>query len=173
MMDLSAVNCFCEQLYEHYFSTDGWLPFQYKLWLMGLILRGEKGSRIILNLGEGVLISIVRYSIPKLELRDTTLILSWVMENCPAPILTSCCWTCPTTPLNSPSHHHHIIITSSLHNHPQPVKITSIITSAGKEYISWKGSQPQKEKKKGVWLWVKVNLQYALLLHNCKIAWVG
>ena len=96
MMDLSAVNCFCEQLYEHYFSTDGWLPFQYKLWLMGLILRGEKGSRIILNLGEGVLISIVRYSIPKLELRDTTLILSWVIENCPAPILTSCCWTCPT-----------------------------------------------------------------------------
>ena len=117
MMDLSAVNCFCEQLYEHYFSTDGWLPFQYKLWLMGLILRGEKGSRIILNLGEGVLISIVRYSIPKLELRDTTLILSWVMENCPAPILTSCCWTCPTTPLNSPSHHHHIIITSSSSHH--------------------------------------------------------
>ena len=135
-MDLSAVNCFSEQLYEHYFSTDGWLPFQYKLWLMGLILRGEKGSRIFLNLVEVVLISIVRYSIPKLELRDTTLILSWVMENCPAPILTSCCWTCPTTPLNSPSHHHHIIITTSpLSSNHYHLTITSS-SPVSKDHIS-------------------------------------
>ena len=55
-----------------------------------VVPKGENGSRIFLDLGEGVLIKIVRYSTPKLELNDTTLILSWVMENIPAPILTSC-----------------------------------------------------------------------------------
>ena len=69
----------------------------------------------------------------------------------------------------SSSHHHHIIITSS----PQSVKITSNITSAGNYYISWKDSQSRKEKKKGVRLWIKVDLRYTSLLHNHKIAWVG
>ena len=49
------------------------------------------------------------------------------------------------------SHHHHyhqIIITLSSHCHPQLVKITSLITSAGKDYISWKGSQTTEREEK-------------------------
>jgi len=76
--------------------------------------------------------------------------------------------------LSSRHHHYHqIIIILSLHHHPQLVKIISLSSSAGNHYISWKGSLSRKEKKKNVWLWVKVNLQYALLLHNRKIAWVS
>ena len=73
----------------------------------------------------------------------------------------------------SSSHHHHILITSSSHHHPQSVKITSNIKSAGNYYISWKDSQSRKEKKKGVRLWIKVDLRYTSLLHNHKIAWVS
>ena len=78
-----------------------------------------------------------------------------------------------TIVIKSTSPYHHvitIIITSS----PQSVKITFIIASAGKDCISWKGSQTTERKgEKGDWLSVKVNLQYAPLLHNHKIAWVG
>ena len=66
-----------------------------------------------------------------------------------------------SSPLSS--NYHHLIITWS----PQLVKITSLITSSGKVL------KPRREKKKGVRLWVKVDLQYALLLHNQKIAWFG
>ena len=75
--------------------------------------------------------------------------------------------------LSSQHHHYHqIIIILPSHHHPQLVKITSLITSAGKHYISWKVLKPRREKK-GVRLWNKVDLQYTLLLHNHKIAWVG
>ena len=94
-------------------------------------------------------------------------------------------------PSSNHHHHHHIIITSSplssnqhhliimssplsSHHHPQSVKITFIIASAGKDCISWKGSQTTERKgEKGDWLSDKVNMQYAPLLHNHKIAWVG
>ena len=75
--------------------------------------------------------------------------------------------------IKSTSPYHHvitIIITSS----PQSVKITFIIASAGKDCISWKGSQTTERKgEKSDWLSDKVNMQYAPLLHNHKIAWVG
>ena len=75
---------------------------------------------------------------------------------------------------SSSQHHyyHQIIIILPSHHHPQLVKITSLITSARKHYISWKVLKPRREKK-GVRLWNKVDLQYTLLLHNHKIAWVG
>ena len=47
----------------------------------------------------GDLMRMVRASSPKLELNSTTFILSSIMENCPAPMLTSCLCTWPTTPL--------------------------------------------------------------------------
>ena len=56
------------------------------------------------------------------------------------------------------SHHHHyhqIIITLSSRCHPQLVKITSLITSAGKDCISWKGSQTTE--RKGEKRWFKPN----------------
>ena len=75
--------------------------------------------------------------------------------------------------IKSTSPYHHvitIIITSS----PQSVKITFIIASAGKDCISWNGSQTTERKgEKSDWLSDKVNMQYAPLLHNHKIAWVG
>ena len=51
--------------------------------------------------------------------------------------------------LSSQHHHYHqIIIILPSHHHPQLVKITSLITSAGKDYISWKGSQTAEKKEK-------------------------
>ena len=59
----------------------------------------ENGARIFLDLyGIGVLMSIVSASTAKLKLYLTTLTLSEVIENWPAPMLTSCLCTCPTTP---------------------------------------------------------------------------
>ena len=53
-------------------------------------------------------------------------------------------------PITSSSQHHYyhqIIIILPSHHHPQLVKITSLITSAGKHYISWKVLKPRREKK--------------------------
>ena len=65
--------------------------------------------------------------------------------------------------LSSQHHHYHqIIIILPSHHHPQLVKITSLITSAGKDYISWKVLKPRREKKGGVRLWVKIDLRYTI-----------
>ena len=61
---------------------------------------GENGAAMFLALVcVGDLMRMVRASSPKLELNSTTFILSSIMENCPAPMLTSCLCTWPTTPL--------------------------------------------------------------------------
>ena len=87
----------------------------------------------------------------------------------------------------SSSHYHHVITIIIKSTSPYHHVITIIITSSPpvskdhiyhrisrKDCISWNGSQTTERKgEKSDWLSDKVNMQYAPLLHNHKIAWVG
>ena len=88
----------------------------------------------------------------------------------------------------SSSHYHHVITIIIKSTSPYHHVITIIITSSppvSKDHIYHRISRKklhqlkrfsnhgEKKEKKGDWLSDKVNMQYAPLLHNHKIAWVG